>query len=53
MSAEPMTCEEWVEAALAARVEQGLPEHIEDPAVLDFLAGVLAHPGTGEHTTVK
>ena len=29
-----MTHDEWVQAALAARVEQGLPEHIEDPAAL-------------------
>jgi hypothetical protein len=37
-----MTTEEWVQAALAARVEQGLPEHIEDPDTLDFLADVLS-----------
>lgn len=44
-----MTREEWIQAALAARVEQGLPEHIEDPATLDFLADVLAHPGGDDH----
>lgn len=36
-----MTRDEWITAALAARAEQGLPEHIEDPATLDFLADVL------------
>jgi hypothetical protein len=30
--------EEWVKAALDARVEQGLPRAIEDPEVLDFIA---------------
>lgn len=35
----------WVRRALAARVAQGLPEHIEDPATLDFLAEVFTHPG--------
>ena len=36
-----MTRDEWVQAALAARVEQGLPEHVDDATVLDFLADVL------------
>jgi hypothetical protein len=31
----------YVQRARAARVEQGLPEVIEDPATLDFLADVL------------
>ena len=43
-----MTRDEWVAAALAARIEQGLPEHIEDPATLDFLADVLSHPGAAD-----
>jgi hypothetical protein len=30
--------EEWVKAALDARVEQGLPRAIEDPEALDFIA---------------
>lgn len=43
MSRKPMiTHDEWVQAALDARVEQGLPEEIEDPDTLDFLADVLS-----------
>jgi hypothetical protein len=45
-----MTRDEWVQAALAARAEQGLPEHIEDPATLDFLADVLSTPDATAHT---
>jgi hypothetical protein len=36
-----------VESARAARLAQGLPQHIEDPATLDFLADVLSRPGRG------
>lgn len=43
---ERLSQDEWVRAALAARIEQGLPEHIEDPATLDFLAEILKRPGT-------
>ena len=38
-----MTRDEWVTAALAACVEQGLTVAIEDPATLAFLADVLSH----------
>jgi hypothetical protein len=40
-----MTQEEWTRRALAARIEQGLPEHVEDPATLDFLADALSASG--------
>jgi hypothetical protein len=33
--------DQWAEAALAARVAQGLPEHVEDSGLLDFLAAAL------------
>jgi hypothetical protein len=37
--------DEWVQAALDAAVEQLGTVEITDPATLDFLADVLAHPG--------
>ena len=46
-----MTLDEWVQAALAARVEQGLPEHVEDPAALDFLTDVLGRVDATERPT--
>jgi hypothetical protein len=48
-----MTLDEWVEAALAARLEQGLPVEIEDPATLDFLADLLGRvtPDVAEDRT--
>ena len=39
-----MSVEDYVQRALAARAEQGLPEAIEDPAALDFLAELLSTP---------
>jgi hypothetical protein len=44
MKREPETIEQYVERALAARREQGLPDGIEDDDTLDFLAEVLARP---------
>ena len=40
-----MSREDYVKRALDARVEQGLPRYIEDPATLDYLVDVLTHPG--------
>jgi hypothetical protein len=34
--------EAYVQRALAARITQGLPEHIDDTPTLDFLADVLS-----------
>jgi hypothetical protein len=41
-----VTGDEWVEAALAARAEQGLPDGIEDDATLAVLAELLSKPST-------
>ena len=41
-AAPQVSRDEWIQAALDARVEQGLPEEIEDPEVLDFLADIFA-----------
>lgn len=49
----PVSHDEWVQAALAARVEQGLPEEIEDPATLDFLADVLGSADRQKPTTER
>jgi hypothetical protein len=38
----PLTHDEWVQAALDARIEQGFPAEIEDPDVIDFLVGVFS-----------
>jgi hypothetical protein len=40
--------EAYVQRALAARAKQGLPEGIEDPDTLSFLAGVLARAAEQE-----
>lgn len=42
--------DEWVQAALDARVEQGFSVGIEDPATLDFLADVLGSAGRQKST---
>ena len=49
------TIETYVQRAHAARIEQGLPEHIEDSATLDFLADVLTRtsPPTITSTNAK
>lgn len=51
-AARGMTHDEWVQAALAACVEQGHSLAIEDPATLDFLADVFSHPGAAVTTQV-
>lgn len=43
--------DEYVQRALAARARQGLPEAIEDPATLAFLADILT--ATPERSTTK
>ena len=49
MSAE-MTCEEWVQRALEAVVEQGFPLGIEDPVVIEMLASVVVDRTPNELT---
>lgn len=51
MSAESRKA--YVLRARAARIKQGLPEHIEDPATLNFLAEVMARaaPTTSERAS--
>ena len=43
--------EAYAERAHAARIEQGLPEFIEDPATLNFLAETLSRAPQPEAVT--
>jgi hypothetical protein len=42
MNAEPMSHDEWVDAAVQAAVDQGYGPVVTDEAALDFIADILA-----------